>query len=633
MTLAGDSAATLAGDSAAVEAAAQLMVGSIEADGAGRRWLVPFDPRISLDIELVDADELEDKVYVVARVEPNPKPRRPHRGHVVEVLGRPETPGVDTTVLLRHAGIPEGFPEDVLRAAERLPPDPTPEDWRGREDMRRELVVTIDGETARDFDDAISLWRSADGGFRLGVHIADVAHYVVEGTPLDRSALERGTSVYFPDRAVPMLPEALSSGLCSLRPGVPRLTLSVFLDLDSEGNVRARHFAETVIQSRRRLTYTEVRRVLEEPREDDAAHYGEVLPLLTDMAGLMRALNRRRVERGSIDFDLPTGDLVLDDEGHTIDIRASERNVAHRVIEELMIAANEAVAGETERRAAPSLYRVHDPPPGPALEELAEVLRPLGVKLDTELAAHSPAALQDVLAQSAERPESGFVSSLVLRSVARALYSPECRGHYALGAPAYTHFTSPIRRYPDLVVHRVLKALLRSEEPPGGAEDFALRLPAIAEQTSLLERRAEQAERDLLQWKKVRFLAERVGETFHGRVTGVTAFGCFVQLDELFVDGLLPVRELGDDFYVFEAEAHRLVGARTGRVFQLAQEIEVLLAGVSERHRGLDFRLAQAGPPSKERRKAPQRSGQRPPGKRTPGKRAPGKRPPRRRTR
>ncbi len=622
---------TLSGSSGDKPSAVQRMVGSIEVDEAGRRWLVPFDPRVEIDIEVLDAEALAGGVYAVVDVVPNPRPRRPARGRVVEVLGRPETPGVDTTILVRHAGIPEGFPEDALREAAALPPDPGPADWQGREDLRRERVVTIDGETARDFDDAISLARAADGGFRLGVHIADVAHYVTAGNALDRAARERGTSVYFPDRAVPMLPEELSSGLCSLRPDVPRLTMSVFLDLDASGTVRAKRFAETVIQSRRRLTYTEVRRVLEEPQDSDAARYGEVLPLLADMAELMRALYRRREERGSIDFDLPTGDLVLDDEGHTIDIRASERNVAHRIIEELMIAANEAVAGETEARGAPSLYRVHDPPPAPALAELGEVLRPMGIEFDEALAAHSPAALQAVLAQSAGRPEDGFVSTLVLRSVARALYSPECRGHYALGAPAYTHFTSPIRRYPDLVVHRALKALLRAGETEAPA---AAELPELAEQTSTLERRAEQAERDLLQWRKVRFLAERVGETFHGRVTGVTAFGCFVQLDEYFVDGLLPIRELGDDYYVFEPEAHRLVGSRTGRVFQLAQEIEVLLAGVSERHRGLDFRLAEALPPRRQRYKAAAGRGKgadrgRGPGaKAGRGKRPSGRRPP-----
>ncbi len=463
-----------------------------------------------------------------------------------------------------------------------MPADPPPGDWQGREDLRRQVVVTIDGETARDFDDAVSIERRPDATFRLGVHIADVAHYVAEGSALDREAYRRGTSVYYPDRVIPMLPEALSNGLCSLRPEVPRLTLSAFLDVDRDGNVVARRFAETVIRSARRMTYGEVRRLLEEPRPGDAAEYGPVLHTLLDMRDLTLALRAARGRRGSLDFDLPEGNVELDTDGTVVGILPYERNIAHRLIEEFMIAANEAVAYELVRRGM-------------------------------------------VLEQVEGRPDEPFLEALVLRTMQRAVYSPECRGHYALASPYYTHFTSPIRRYPDLVVHRGLKSLLHGEAGTGAGADggadgrrgdasaagrranagagdegrlagLVERLPEIAEHASSTERRAEQSERDLLQWKKVRFLAGRAGERFRGRITGGQPFGLFVQLEDFHVDGLVPIRTLTDDYYVYEPEAHRLVGERLGRVFQLADPVEVELVGADLRHRGLDLQVTGMPP-------------------------------------
>jgi ribonuclease R len=568
----------------------ERLVGTLEIDEVDRRWLVPFDPKVTLEVEVLEAEKLLEGPYVVVEVERGGEPTRHPRGRVVEVLGVPSSPGVDTAVVLRHYGIPDPFPPAPLAAAAALPADPGEGSWRGREDLRGATVVTIDGETARDLDDAVSVTRLPAGGFRLGVHIADVSAYVAAGSELDLEAYRRGTSVYFPERAVPMLPERLSSGLCSLQPGVPRLTLSVFLDLDGEGRVRSRRFAETVIESRRRLTYEEVRRVLEEPAPGDAERYGPVLPALGAMRQVTALLRERRRERGSLDFDLPAGDVVLDTDGYTVGIRPEQRHVAHRLIEELMIAANEAVAQELSRRGMPALYRVHEAPPAEALSELRGALATFGLRLPRGPGQVEPRDLQQVMEAVAGRPEEGFVGSLLLRSLPRAVYLPQCRGHYALAAAFYTHFTSPIRRYPDLMVHRALKALIGG----GGDVDptLAERLETIAEHSSSCERRAEQAERDLLQWKKVRFLAGRVGERFRGRITGVQPFGLFVQLEDLYVDGLLPIRTLEDDYYLYEAEAHRLVGDKRGRVFRLADEIEVILAGVSERHRGLDLKPA-----------------------------------------
>lgn len=576
----------------------ESLVGSLETDVRGLRWLVPFDSRVSLELHVEGADGIPDGWFVVVAVE---RPGRAPVGRMVEVLGDPAMPGVDVLVVLRHYGIPEEFPVDVLDLAGRFPADPRPEDWTGREDLRQQIIITIDGETARDFDDAVSIERLPDGVFRLGVHIADVSHYVQDGDALDLEGYRRGTSVYYPDRAIPMLPEGLSNGLCSLRPEVPRLTMSVFLEIDRDGAIRARRFAETVIRSTRRMTYTEVRRILEEPRPEDATEYGPILPALREMHHLMQILHHARTLRGSIDFDLPEGDVVLNTDGVMVGIFPEERNVAHRIVEEFMIAANEAVAYELVSRGVPALYRVHAQPAAERLEELSELLASFGLTLRGELDNLPPIALQEVLREVKGKPEEKFVSSVVLHTLQRALYDPQCLGHYALASQYYTHFTSPIRRYPDLVVHRQLKALLRGRaqkgDQPGEATRLPERLPAIAEHASTTERRAEQSERDLLQWKKVRFLAGRAGETFKGRITGAQPFGLFVQLDGYFVDGLVPIRTMGDDYYRYEPEAHRLVGENKGRVFRLADPVEVVLVGASQKARGLDFTLVGMAAP------------------------------------
>ena len=588
------------------------LVGFLDTDDRGLRWLNPFDPKLSIELPVEGAEGVRDGDYLVVAVD---RIGRAQQGRVVEVLGDVEEPGVDVLVVLRHYDIPEEFPAAVLEAAAAFPQDPRPEDWAGREDLRERVIVTIDGESARDFDDAVSIERLPGGNFRLGVHIADVAHYVREGAEIDLEAYRRGTSVYYPERAIPMLPEGLSNGLCSLRPGVPRLTMSVFMDIDRQGRIQARRFAETVIRSTRRLTYTEVRRVLEEPLETDAAEYGPVLPVLREMGELMKILNAARMARGSIDFDLPEGDVVLDTDGTMVGVMPEARNVAHRLVEEFMIAANEAVAFELSSREVPALYRVHTPPSPERLEELQELLATFGLKLRGELDDLPPGALQEVTRQVHGRPEEPFISSVVLRTMQRAVYEPECLGHYALASEFYCHFTSPIRRYPDLVVHRQLKALLQGRAVEQSERTRIVeRLPVMGEHTSRTERRAEQSERDLLQWKKVRFLAGRAGETFKGRITGVQPFGLFVQLDGYYVDGLVPIRTMADDYYRYEPEAHRLVGERNRRVFRLADPVEVVLVGASPRVRGLDFTLT--GMPEPEARPAtPWWEGERKPAK------------------
>lgn len=572
-------------------ARAKTLVGRLEPDRGGSR-LVPFDPRDKLDVLVPGKPPVEENEYVVVELDRRPRGDGRLTAKMVEVLGDPEEPGVDVEVVLRHFGIREPFSDAVLAATDRFPEDPDEEDWRDREDLREAVTVTIDSASARDFDDAIAVERTGNG-FRLGVHIADVSHYVREGSPLDLEAYRRGTSVYYPERAIPMLPERLSNGLCSLRPEVPRLSMSAFLELDRDGKVRRRRFARTVIRSHRRLTYDEVRRTLEEPQPGDESEYGAVLPMLRQAEELARLLHRRRVERGSLDFDLPEGDVVLDSDGTMVGVLPSERHIAHRMIEEFMIAANEAVAQELDGHECPALYRVHDAPDPERLEELRDMLRTFGVQLPDDLESLHPSALQEVLERVAGRPEEALVSTLVLRSMQRAVYSPECRGHYALASRYYCHFTSPIRRYPDLLVHRQLKRVLAGTWREASERDLlAERLPAMAKQTSDTERRAERSERELIQWKKVRHLADRVGERFSGQITGVQPFGLFVQLAGYLVDGLVPVDSMDDDYYVHEPEQHRLLGERTGRRFRLGDTVEVVLTGVNERQRGLVLALA-----------------------------------------
>lgn len=584
----------------------ERLVGFLETGDEKRRWLIPYDTKLHIDVEVLNADDVPDDEWVVVHL------GKAYEGdfveaRIVERLGPSSEPGVDVAVALRHFGIEEPFPDDVMEQTRDYPDDPTPKDWEGREDLRDTVLFTIDGASSQDFDDAVSIERLGKDRFRLGVHIADVAHYVEPDTPLDREAYARGTSVYFPERAVPMLPKSLSNGLCSLRPDVPRLAMSVFMDFDGDGRMTRRRFAETVIRSHRRLTYDEVHQVLEEARPRDAQEYADVLPSLRDMRELAEILLESRKDRGAIDFDVPEGDVILDTDGVVVGITPRKRNIAHRLIEMFMIAANEAVAEELHTREVPALYRVHDPPPVEDLEELRDVIRPLGLHLRGPLEDLPPGELRKILDEVEGRPEEEIVTTLILRTMMRALYDDECRGHYALASRFYTHFTSPIRRYPDLVVHRQLKRLIRlgPKRASEASRDEALpqRLPILGRHTSERERRAESAERDVLQWKKVRFLADRVGERFDGRITGVQPFGLFVRLEDEHVDGLVPIRTLVDDYYVFEPEGQRLIGDNRGRIFRLGDTVDVILEAVDERHRGLNLLIADLANKKKEPRR------------------------------
>jgi ribonuclease R len=481
----------------------------------------------------------------------------------------------------------------VVEEAEAFPDEVPEDELLGRRDFRDRRIVTIDGETARDFDDAVEVERTAHG-FRLGVHIADVSRYVVEATALDEEALSRGTSVYFPGRVLPMLPEHLSNGLCSLNPRVDRLVLSAILETDKKGRVTKSEFVKGVIRSAHRMTYTEVARLLEtRPGAEDQKRYGALLEDFRAMADLALLLRQRRETRGSIDFDLPDADVVLDDAGLVVGIVPESRNVAHRLIEEFMLAANEAVAKKLLFSRQPAVYRVHDAPDPDRLVDLREILQSFGYELKGDLEEVPPSAFQRILKEVEGKPEERLLTDLLLRAQRKAIYSVECRGHYALAAPYYCHFTSPIRRYPDLVVHRQLTRLL-DEGRPVAAKDFdsvSDSLVSVANLCSQRERRAEQAERESLLWKKIVFMKDKVGRDFDAFVTGVTSFGLFVMLKDFFVEGLVPVSALGEDFFVYEEKQHRLRGRSSGKIFRLGDELQVKLGAIDEVRRRLDFRL------------------------------------------
>jgi len=590
-----------------------------------------------------------------------PTPTRPPIGRVIEILGDPDDFGVDVEMMIRKHQLPRIFPDKVLaeaRAVAHLDPD----EAASRRDFRSLPIVTIDGETARDFDDAVLVNDRTDGGYELQVHIADVAEYVREGTDLDLEARLRGTSVYFPDRAIPMLPQELSTDICSLRPGEDRLVLSCLIQLDAGGRIESYEIVEGVIRSAARMTYTEVHAILEGDAEARARYAGlvEDFERMRKLAGLM---NKRREERGSIDFDLPEPVIEFDELGQMRGVTKSERTWANRLIEEFMLAANECVATWLEDLGVPSLYRIHEKPEPRRVIQFEELAAAFGYSLglgalpvkrivtrqdrrDSQRTGRNPRAhdvpedipvtprmYQKLAAKIEGKPEERILSYLMLRSLKQARYSEINEGHFALAAPSYTHFTSPIRRYPDLIVHRIAKALLRDGvhgegivehdrhsspwthphegltgvrvthprkakavfpgEPPIPEPELA----QIAEETSLTERRAAEAERELVEWKKVRFMQDRVGEEFAALVLNPAKYGLFVELTDLFVEGLVPIDTLRDDRYTWRENTHEIIGERWGRRFRAGDRVQVILDRILAQERRLQFSIVEEGIP------------------------------------
>jgi ribonuclease R len=576
-----------------LERAARRIVGRYEKDDGGQGFVVPFDRRLTMDVQVPRGEARDAKPGVMATVEITrfPTPTRPALGRIVEVLGPIDAPGVDTAVIIRKYNLEDSHSEAAVSEAKRLGSTVREKDIRGRMDFRPWPTVTIDGENARDFDDAISIERLPNGNFWLGVHIADVSHYVTDGSALDAEAYERATSVYFPERAVHMFPSELSTGLCSLNPHVDRLVQSCLMEVDRRSGevVRCEHH-DGVIHSDERMTYTGVNAILTDRDPEMMERYRPLVPLFERMHELFTILNARRRRRGSIDFDLKESQIVLDEAGMVEAVIASERNVAHRLIEEFMLLANETVAAHLESHDVPSLYRVHEEPDPAKVEVFEEFIATLGYALSSSGEAIAPRDFQRLVDRIAGKPEEKPIAFLMLRTMQKARYDPQNLGHFGLAAGSYTHFTSPIRRYPDLVVHRSLRESRRGMDAERRAE-LTEELPEVARHTSERERRANDAERELVQWKKVRFMTDKVGDEFQGYVTGVSAFGLYIELIEHFVEGMVHVSTMADDYYRFVERAHVLRGEKSGRVYRLGDRVDVQVIRVDLERRQIDLGL------------------------------------------
>lgn len=519
-------------------------------------------------------------------------------GRIREILGHPDDFGIDVEILIRAHHIPHRFPQDVLDQARAVPARIPASETSSRRDFRDLDIVTIDGETARDFDDAVYVERLDNGRYALQVHIADVGYYIRPGTPIDREALLRGTSVYFPDRAVPMLPVELSTDQCSLRPGEDRLVLSALLEIDARGDVVSQQFTRGIIRSVERMTYTAVHGAL----EGDAAlreRYSKLLPRFELMRDLALILNRKRVRRGSIDFDLPEPLLEFDEFGQMTGVTRAPRNIAHRLIEEFMLAANEAVASHLEAATVPMIFRIHDRPDPKRVQEFEDIAAQFGYSFgagaspvkrfrETTLALDNPNLTsrnyQKLVAKIEGKPEERILSYLMLRSLKQARYSDQNHGHFALAAPSYTHFTSPIRRYPDLIVHRILGAYLDQTR-------YDADLRAIADSSSETERRAAEAERELVERKKVKFMIDRVGDEFSALIISTTRFGFFVELEDLFIEGLVPLDALPGDRFTYHETTRTIIGERSRRRFSIGDQVQVRLDRVDSVEKKLQFSL------------------------------------------
>ena len=549
----------------------------------------PFDHSLgeAIEVTATPGSRPADGQVVVVKLRRPGRGRAPAEGEIIERLGNLDDPSTDTEIVIRRFGLADGFPAAILEEAGRLPSDISAREARRRERFDDPAPVTIDGETARDFDDAIAVSRLKDGGFRLWVHIADVAHFVTHDSPLDREARDRGTSVYFPDKVLPMFPERLSNDLCSLRPNVDRLVQSAVIDLGPGGDVRKARFADGVIHSAARLTYAQVAELLEGAAGVKGIPQA-VIPMLKTAGELREILERRRRARGSVDFDLPEPQILMDIEGVMTGITITPRNEAHRLIEEFMLLANEVVAGHLEKKDWPCMYRIHEKPTPEKLETLGAFAMQFGLELKLPKGDVTPGAIGALLEQAEGKPEHTLISQVALRSMRQARYHPENEGHFGLGAPVYCHFTSPIRRYPDLVVHRLLRASLQDNRR---IPQWAADLGPVATSSSELERNAEAAERDLLLRKKLAFIEGQIGERLWGIITGVAPFGVFIQLEDSLAEGLLRLGGDDRERFAFDADHLTLTGGRTGKRFRLGDRLEVMVAAVDPVLQRVDFEL------------------------------------------
>lgn len=574
-----------------LERGTREIVGTFQ-ESAGFGFVVPDNQRFLRDIFIQKENFLgarnQDKVVVEIR-DYGTRKRSPE-GKIIQVLGNSEEKGIDVLSVAKSCGLPMEFPEKVLNQAERIRESLNEGDFYGRLDLRDVPMVTIDGEDAKDLDDAVSL--SKEGNlFHLGVHIADVSNYVQYSSALDREALKRGTSVYLVDRVIPMLPKKLSNGICSLNAGEDRLALSCLMDIDEKGKVVSHGIAETVIHVNERMTYTDVKKILRKEDQQLAERYRELLPMFFQMEELSALLRKRRKKRGAIDFDFPESKIELDENGKPVRIYPYEQNVATRIIEDFMLAANETVAQEYAQAGIPFVYRTHDTPDMEKMEPVLELVHRAGVKVKKSKEEIRPKEVQKILKELEGKESEDFFSRLILRSMKQARYTTECTGHFGLAARYYCHFTSPIRRYPDLQIHRIIKENLRGKMTEAKMRHYEEILDEVARQSSTTERRAEEAERETIKMKKAEYMESQIGEIFEGVISGVTDWGLYVELPNT-VEGLVHVNSLMDDYYVYDSVHYTLTGERKKRSFAIGQKVKVRVAQADARERTVDFVLA-----------------------------------------
>jgi len=555
----------------------------------GKPYLVPESSGSPLRLNPSQKHDPSEGDLVVAKITEWPTKQKPAQGNIVEILGKPGHPDVDLRALIYKHGLFHTFSQEAESDAQAFGGEVASRALEGRETFFHLPVVTIDGPDAKDFDDAISIESLDNGRHRLGIHIADVSHYVREGEPLDHEAIERGTSVYLAGSVLPMLPHALSSGLCSLRPDVVRLTVSCVMDVDTHGRVVSCRISNSAIRSSRRMTYGEAEEILRGKVNPEIP--ANIVSAIKEMGKLAGHIRRKRFERGSLDFDFPEPQLVLDKSGWPIDVLRSERMESHKLIEEFMILANESVAEKMQK--FPFLYRIHEKPDATKLEKLVESLRAVGVTPPYGFKEGKNRAVQTVLRQVKGQPSEPMVHSMVLRSMNQAKYSMKNMGHYGLASRCYTHFTSPIRRYPDLCVHRILKDHLAGQLKGNRLKEYERKLVKIASRSSERERVAVTAEREFVNLKCVQLMKSRVGEVFQGVISSVMSFGFFVQLQEVFVEGLVPVRTLSDDYYIYDEVRKNLHGRRTKRIYRIGDEVRVRLCSANVEKRQIDLDLVK----------------------------------------
>lgn len=554
-------------------------------------FVLPDDSKISMDVFVSKADMngAKNNQKVVVEITRWPEKRRNPEGKIVEILGYIDEKGTDILSVIKQFKLPEQFPNKVLDQADRLEDSVSNEEIKKRVDLRDMTIFTIDGADAKDFDDAVSIEKLDNGNFKLGVHIADVSHYVKENSIIDKEALKRGTSVYLLDRVIPMLPEKLSNGICSLNPNVPRLTLSVFMEIDKNGKVVNHEIVESVIESKERLVYDDISDLLEKDDEKLKERYAHIYDDLKLMEELCHILNEKRERRGSLDFDFPETKIILDDRGIPIEIRAEERRIANRMIEEFMLVCNETVAEYMYWSQVPFIYRIHEDPDIEKINQFNKFIHNFGYNLKGSQEVH-PKELQSLMNKMKGKKEESLINTLMLRSLKKARYSSEVAGHFGLATKYYCHFTSPIRRYPDLQIHRIIKSYIKGKLAPDKMDVLENRLAYVADISSTNERIAEEAERAVEDLKKAEYMKERVGNVYEGMVCSLTHFGMFVQLDNT-IEGLVHFSNMTDDYYFYDEEKYYIIGELSKKQYRIGDMVNIKVIGADVLKGTIDFML------------------------------------------